>query len=397
MTSWQGALALAIALVVALAMNAALRVPAAPGQNSALAGLRGFLAFGVFLHHGVVWYFYLHDAGWGRPPLAVYRELGLDCVNVFFMITAFLFVGKVMDGRHQPIDWLRLYVGRFLRVVPLYLLVVSVLLMIVGCATAWQLQEPLSALFLHAGEWLLFGMAPTTSVNGYPLTGTLIAFVTWTLAYEWLFYFSLPIVALALGVRVPIGLVVFTSLAMLAVASGVPSLFLPFSFVIGALVAAISRSVRVAAVLRSGWLAGAGLLAIAILLAGIVPHRASLLVEGLVFCIIACGNTLFGILSNRAAVGLGEISYGIYLVHSLVLSTTVLFVLGPDRVHAMTPAMFWGLLIAVGAIVVAISALTYRYVEMPSLRQTGAVSARIRDWVRARVARRDPVFSDSAL
>jgi peptidoglycan/LPS O-acetylase OafA/YrhL len=35
------------------------------------------------------------------------------------------------------------------------------------------------------------------------------------------------------------------------------------------------------------------------------------------FCIVACGNTAFGLLSNRPAIMLGDISYGIHLVHGL--------------------------------------------------------------------------------
>jgi len=381
MTSWPGAVAVLIALVVASLLRRVLRLPATPGHNSALDGLRGFLAFGVFLHHAVVWYFHLQDGSWGHPPLAVYRELGLDCVNFFFMITAFLFVGKVIEGRERPIDWLRLYVGRFLRIVPLYILVVCALLIAVGHATDWRLQEPLPELLHHIGQWLLFGMAHTTAVNGYGMTGMLIAFVTWTLAYEWMFYFSLPLIAVLLGVHVRLTVLFTATGVMVLIALGIPDLFFPSAFVIGAVVAFVARQERVALMLRGRLAALLTLLVIAILLSGRVPHRAAVLFETVAFCVIACGNTLFGILSNRAAVELGEVSYGTYLIHSLLLSVTFLFVLGPEASRALSPPTFWAAIFAIGAMVVLLSTLTYRYIELPMLRNAGRVTVAIRKFV----------------
>ncbi len=387
MTSWPGAVALITALFVAFLTQRVLGTGKSAGHNSALDGLRGFLAFGVFLHHGVVWYYHLQDGSWGRPPLVVYRELGLDCVNFFFMITAFLFVGKLIDGRERPVDWLRLYLGRFLRIAPLYLLVALALLAAVGHQTQWRLREPLSDVLIHSGRWLMLGTGGTPSVNAYAGTGMLIAFVTWTLAYEWLFYFSLPLIALLLRLRVPLPTVVVATTAAVLVAVGIANPFFPTAFVFGGLAAALARRPPLVALLRSRWAAVLTLLALAILLSGRVPHRAAMLVEAAAFCAVACGNTLFGLLSNRAAVALGEASYGIYLVHSLVLSVLILYVVGPDDMRALSPTAFWTFLAAIGALVVQMSCLTYRFIELPALATATPLAARMRTWRERRTAR----------
>jgi peptidoglycan/LPS O-acetylase OafA/YrhL len=56
-------------------------------------GLRGYLAFLVFLHHSAVWFFYLKTNAWTGPPSNIYAQFGESSVALFFMITAFLFGG----------------------------------------------------------------------------------------------------------------------------------------------------------------------------------------------------------------------------------------------------------------------------------------------------------------
>jgi hypothetical protein len=42
--------------------------PPDQGRYSSIDGLRGYLAFFVFLHHSSVWYFYLQTGQWSVPP-----------------------------------------------------------------------------------------------------------------------------------------------------------------------------------------------------------------------------------------------------------------------------------------------------------------------------------------
>jgi len=78
-------------------------------------GLRGYLAFFVFLHHTVITYFYIATGEWRVPPSNLFTQLGQASVSLFFMITAFLFYGKVLDNKNGSIDWLKFFVGRLMR------------------------------------------------------------------------------------------------------------------------------------------------------------------------------------------------------------------------------------------------------------------------------------------
>lgn len=92
-----------------------------PQRFNSIDGLRGHLAFFVFLHHSCIWYFYLHDGYWRVPESRLFTHFGQTSVALFFMITSFLFFTKLLNSNEKGIDWNRLFISRFLRLVPLYL------------------------------------------------------------------------------------------------------------------------------------------------------------------------------------------------------------------------------------------------------------------------------------
>lgn len=151
------------------------------GRYKSIDGLHGYLAFFVFLHHSVIWYYFLHGRGWTFPPSRVFSHFGPTSVSLFFMITAFLFFSKLFAAKQQGIDWLKLYVSRCMRILPLYCFLLLLLLVMVGILSDWRLKEPLSALLLHIGGWLLI-MEP--AINGIDGTRFIIAGVVWSLAFE---------------------------------------------------------------------------------------------------------------------------------------------------------------------------------------------------------------------
>jgi peptidoglycan/LPS O-acetylase OafA/YrhL len=63
---------------------------------TSLDGLRGFLAFGVFFHHAVITYFYLANGRWDTPPSRFYTLAGHIGVDMFFMITGYLFWSRLI-------------------------------------------------------------------------------------------------------------------------------------------------------------------------------------------------------------------------------------------------------------------------------------------------------------
>ena len=378
MNSWPGIFVLLVVMLSALLTRKVL--PGDPGvtRNVALDGLRGYLAFGVFLHHAVIWYLFMHGAQWNLPAPGVFRQLGVYSVEFFFMITSFLFVGKILDGKKRPIDWLRLYVGRVLRIVPLYLLAILTMCVLIGIDTGWAANEPVGQLVKHVGQWLSFNFVRESNINGHPLTPVFIAFVIWSIKYEWLFYLSLPIIATLLRVRAPVALVaVCVSLLTLSCLLET-GLHFHFSFVAGALAAFVARKSRLVDALRTPSAAVLSLGAFAVLLLADVPDYAALPIMFLPFCAVACGNALFGILSNQAAVEMGDISYGVYLFHGLALSGTILLIIGPRRSQEMGQGAFWLLVSAVGIGLVVATAVLHRVVEKPALGQISRWTSALR-------------------
>ncbi|RYZ83642.1 MAG: acyltransferase, partial [Proteobacteria bacterium] len=80
-------------------------------------GLRGYLAFAVYLHHSCIWYFYLQTGRWEVPPSSLYTMLGQGAVALFFMVTSFLFATKILYSKANRIDWFGFYILRAARLV----------------------------------------------------------------------------------------------------------------------------------------------------------------------------------------------------------------------------------------------------------------------------------------
>jgi hypothetical protein len=122
-------------------------------RTATLDGLRGFLALSVFAHHLVITHRYIETGIWGLPPSALYTMLGQAGVMLFFMITGFLFWGKLLDAKGRP-DWTALYLGRVFRIGPMYLLAVGLMLAIVAWRTGFALREPAWTVAAAVLQWL---------------------------------------------------------------------------------------------------------------------------------------------------------------------------------------------------------------------------------------------------
>jgi peptidoglycan/LPS O-acetylase OafA/YrhL len=197
------------ARAAARAPEAAAPSAQAPRRNVALQGFRGLLAFGVFMHHAFIWNRYGRGHAWYDAD--VWHQFGESRVVLFFMLTATLFYGRLLDARGGQMDWLKLYVTRLLRLGPAYWFAMLLMFAAVACTTALHINGAGSAPFDYAwGEilgqcavWMGFSMLGMPSIDGYYATPVIIASVTWTLPYECVFYLLLPLLAMPLRVRIP--------------------------------------------------------------------------------------------------------------------------------------------------------------------------------------------------
>ncbi|GGM17897.1 acyltransferase [Pseudomonas asuensis] len=288
-------------------------------RSSPIDALRGLLSTTVVCCHFMVTYQWKTTGEWaGSDSSALLNNMGAVPVTLFFMITGFLFFGKIYQ--RKP-DWPQIFQSRFWRIMPLYAFVVAVVVFISLYRTEFDLVSPLQ-LVKESLRWAVFLGA---SFNGFQESRLITAGVQWTLKYEWFFYLALPVLA-ALINRESYGR--YLVLSLIAVVAALPAAqlevlklhFLLF-FLAGFIPVLIKRH-------RPVWIDYMkkpifGALAIALITYSMtMPDYFSLpqiLLLSVAFAIIALGNDLFGMLSSYGLKALGEISYSVYLIHGLVL------------------------------------------------------------------------------
>lgn len=370
-------------LAVAVLCSAVLARFRPASQSSAryrsIDGLRGYLAFCVFLHHALIWYLYTRTGRWESPPPHLFAHFGEASVSFFFMITAFLFYGKLLDNKRRGTDWMDFFVGRTLRLAPLYLVLVCLSMVLVVVTSKGVRIDSLPHLARVIGHWVLFTAFDEPLINGV-FVQLFMAGVNWSLPYEWYFYLSMPILALGTGQRGKWHHLLLSSAAVVFAIVHAKRLDLMEAFACGIIAAIIVRrdGIRQFAPTRTASFAVVACLGVLVYLfptAYGFPQRILLVMA---FILIAAGADLFGILSARASHALGDLAYGIYLLHGLVLFLFIHYGAGTDAVRRMSPHVYWGLIAALVPLLLAMSSLAFRFVELPAMQSTSRVVAWLR-------------------
>ena len=308
---------------------------------------------------------------------------------VFFMITAFLFTTKLLDSRNGTIDWLRMLVSRVMRLTPLYLFAMAVLLLLVGILSGFERSVAWPELLTSVPAWLGFTLAGAPDVNGVRDTWLIIAGVTWSLRYEIFFYLLLPALAVLTRAPAPAAWIalVCTVLALLVFAARLtPMLVAPF---LGGMLAA--WLVRVPRLREWALTSTASMLALVAFFGVIALSRgafklAPLALVSFAFFIVAAGNSLFGILSNRSARLLGEVSYSVYLLHAIFLFALVNWGIGLQRLASMSSPLYWSLIVGVTPALIALCMITFVWIEKPGIESTARISGSLRRLFERRAA-----------
>lgn len=371
---------LVVAIVTAFVLTRLFGAPAGHDRFTSIDGLRGYLAFFVFLHHSCVWYFYLRTGEWEQPPSNLYSHLGESSVLFFFMITGFLFFSKLIDGKTKGIDWLRLYVSRLLRLTPLYLFVLLLLFIVIAYLSGGKLNEPIPALIQKIIYWLGFTILGTPNLNGIDATSTVVAGVTWTLRYEWFFYLSLPLLALPLRVKVPLPAILLGIVCVVGMLVWKPQIEYLMTFLIGIIASVL---VRIDAFRNFTSRAGStwvplGGIGMAVAFFPSAYELVPFLLLSVAFIFIACGNSLFGALTSPTSRALGEVAYSIYLLHGIVLFVTFTLILGVSESKALSPIAHWLVILGMVPFLICVCFVTFRYIERPAMRNTTKYTAWLR-------------------
>ena len=329
---------------------------------------------------------------WDAPASRFYAAIGPIGVSVFFMVTGFLFWSRIIKERGRP-DWARLYIGRVFPIGPLYLVMLLAMLAYVAVASGGILNVSWAALFGGIAAWAALGAVETWDVNDYPNTWLVTAGVTWTLRWEWYFYASLVVTAFAArrpGRHLPFALAVVTGSA--AWASWAPAAEAVFVLLFGIGMACASARAKgytlrtpqaVSSAAALGLVAGcmaSGPAAYGVLDPSAHTAPAALLLGGAFYLVAVTESTLFGALVCRAAVRLGEVSYGIHLLQGLALAV----VLRTDVARAAaatSPALYWLLVLGGLLLLLACALLAHVAVERPGILLERVVADRVARWV----------------
>lgn len=333
-------------------------------------GLRGYLAFGVFVHHSIITWIFLQTGVMDFPPSNFYSQLGQGSVALFFMITGFLFWNRLLTHGRQH-DWLAFAVSRLFRLYPLYLPLMLIVFVCVFYLQDWELKDSGTQLIGQTLAWLIFDRP---DVNQYHQTGMLISNVTWTLGYELFFYLALPLAAMVFIYRggwmqtVLCLIGIYTLYQVVGWEHSLKKHFLA-SFLGGIAAAYWIRRPQCVAWSLSPLAGIVALLALAIAFTAFnrAFNLGALLLLSLFFVIVASGNTLFGALRPRSIRWLGEISYSTYLLHGFVLWVLVQRLPPILHLDVRQAWVFLPLLAVCSCLLIIISSLTYLYIEKPGI------------------------------
>ncbi|RON70612.1 acyltransferase [Pseudomonas fluorescens] len=383
---------IALAAYLLAIVSAALLVRAVPkisrhlqhsgeSRYASIDGLRGYLAFGVFVHHGVITWIFLRTGVFAFPPSNFYSMLGQGCVALFFMITGFLFWNRLLTQGRQH-DWLAFGISRLFRLYPLYLPLMLIVFVTVFHLQQWELKEPGTELLKQILAWLTFDRP---DINQYHQTGMLISNVTWTLAYEVFFYLALPLAALVFVYRgswLQVVLCLIGIYALYQLVGWEHSLKKHFlaSFLGGIAAAYWIRRPALLAWSQSRLASFIALLALVIAFTAFnrAFKMAPLMLLSVFFVIVASGNNLFGVLKPRSIRWLGEISYSTYLLHGFVLWLMVQRLPLILNVDARETWVYLPLLAICTCLLILISSATFLYIELPGMNAGRKLVHRLR-------------------
>ncbi len=359
-----------IAFVTAYLINLKYKIKNDNSRYETIDGIRGLLALGVFIHHSSIWFQYLQIKIWTAPKSNLYTQLGETSVSLFFMITSFLFLTKLLNTNDKKFNWNDFFISRFFRLVPIYLVSILILVIIIFTISNWELEVTLTELIKEIFCWGTFTIAGSPKINGFLFTNIINAGICWSLPYEWLFYFSLPIISLfILKKRISTFYLIICILFVIAffyfkkinqhhLLSFAGGIISPF------LIKYSPKKINFTSKFFSVLL----LFCLALILFFDTSNNYSCkLLIILIFNLIALGNTVFGILKSSTLKLLSEISYSTYLIHGTIIFIVFYFYFGIEKASKLSATKFCLTIFLITPIIVVTSFLLYKFIEKPCL------------------------------
>lgn len=330
-----------------------------PKRTNSLDGMRFILASLVILHHMDCFYSFYTTGKWGPISYLLYAA-GKYGVALFFMTTSYLFWGRIR--MKESIDWISLYKGRALRIMPLAMFAsfIAIILLFIFTEPLPSNKIPLSNI-LSWFDGSLWESKPQVTTLQRPTIA--LAGVTWTLKWEWMFYFTLPAMFFFNKKPLELSLALF-AFSIYIMPNFVKDAYLWSFFFAGMLCKEIKERVSLTT-LKAEWL-----LVISIALITIVDptlfHVPGTFFVAIIFFSLISGGSIFGLLKTKAAIRLGTISYSLYLTQGLVLFPAYNIFREHFSLHLN---IIYFIFLCVCFVVISIfSTITYHFIEVPFMR-----------------------------
>lgn len=358
----------AISFLTGYLLRLRFRIPTPAGRNESIDGLRGFLALGVFIHHTAIWFQYIHTGKWEAPVSNLYSQLGQASVSLFFMITSFLFVNKLVNAGKNGLQWRSFFISRVFRLVPMYLFSISLVILLVMLISQWRLNTNLPDLIGSVFQWCIFTINQSPAINNFSHIYLVNAGVEWSLPYEWFFYFSLPIISLFLLKTKPKNKYLLLSILLVITFYYVHSIiyFHLYSFMCGAIAPLLLKYTSFHKKIPDFLLSVT--MVVSLYFVGRFHTADNMLCISFIavlFNCVALGGTFFGLLKNNNLKFLGDICYSTYLLHGILLFAVYYVGIGLPQMNLLTPLQYCLLVFALTPVIVVASLLGFKYIEKP--------------------------------
>lgn len=330
-------------------------------------GLRGILAIGVFIHHSFTAYGYFTTGVWQYSSNPLLNQFGQSSVALFFMITGFLFTNKALG---KNIEWKKFFTSRARRLFPLYFIVVNIVFLIAFGKTSWSLNESILNISTEYLRWITFVVFGRPDINGLKDSALIIAGVNWSLKFEVLFYILVvPTIYFASRYLSDVFLLIGGTITSIIAFISIKYLKLDvnlsiFHFQCGILIALLFRMSRVREIFRNKYFHYVSFISVIVL---VFTHSwtLSLILLAVIFSSVIGGGSLRGLLNTRPAIWLGDISYGVYLVHGLLLYCVLSILNKTLDLNELDLFFYWFVVFCTGSLTVILASLSYAYLEKP--------------------------------
>jgi len=342
-----------------------------PVKHPEIDGLRGYLAFCVFLHHAYIWFYFLHHGEWKEPDSNLFNQLGQTAVVLFFIITAFLFTSKLIQAKNKEFDWKKYIISRFYRLFPIYFFSILVVFTIVAILSDFQIKDSFFNIVKSLLDWLFFTISGPSDINGIEDTYLINTGVAWTLPYEWMFYFLLPLFGLFFKVKTNTKILIYFTLIFLVIVTLNKSSLKNFiPFLGGVLCSIIFKEKDKYTFLKN---ASFAILAIALMILSVYFFNSGkkiipIICSTFLFATIVARNSYFGILSSVFSRRFGQITYSFYLLHGIILFITFKFLIEYDTAVKLSHTNYWLIVTACIFPIVLCSQLCYKFIELPFIK-----------------------------